>query len=276
MIGIIIPIAALATVATFSVVARAKGKSASPSGDDDDGDLSNRDRDVDPPDPHPAVGTLVERAEHVRQLAFMVGAPPIWADMLALIARGESGGNPVKMLGIKAGAPTWASGGGSSSVEKTEAAAAKAVYNSGVKYVKGCTWSPEVYCFGSAGLYAMLPMAGIKAFWGDPILRCLHPWSTFDEKIGTIMAAHFADRLQKRKGYQGTVASLRRGWGLPGGMANVPADKLAKWRGHAQDIGLPPSFLDAELPRWKPIPAPDMFAAISADKSWLPNPEAVT
>lgn len=250
----------------LSKLAHAKGMTY---GGADDGDGGDRDRDPDV-DTHPAKGTLVERAEHVRELAFQVGAPPAWADMFALIARGESGGNPNKMLGIKLGAPTWAQGGGSSSVEKKEAKAARAVFDTGTKHVKACAWPTDDYCFGSGGLYAMLPMSGIKAFWGTT-LECLHPWSVFDEKIGTIMAAHFARRLQLRGGYKGTVWSLRRGWGLPGGMASAPADKLAKWRGHCQDIGLPPSFLDTKLPPWKPIPARDMFHAIGASVDWLPE-----
>lgn len=234
------------------------------------GDDASRDRDPDVP-VHAATGTFAERAANVRRLAFQVGAPPAWADMLALIARGESGGSPNRMLGIKLGAPTWAQGGGSSAVEKNEAAAAKSVFESGRKQVSGCGWADNLYTFGSGGLYALLPMSGLKAFWTDPMLRCLHPWSIFDEKIATIMAAHFARRLQLRSGYKGTVWSLRRGWGIPGGMSSAPEAKLAKWRGHAQDIGLPPSFLDTKLPPWKPIPARDMFNAIGADRLWLPE-----
>lgn len=248
-----------------------RARAAMPSASDHDGDDASRERE---PDVAPAngekYGTLAQRAEHVRQLAYQVGAPPAWADMFALIARGESGGNPNKMLGIKLGSPTWAQGGGSSSVEKAEAKAARAVFESGRKHVTRCAWPIDDYCFGSAGLFAMLPMSGLKAFWGSE-LECLHPWSVFDEKITMIMAGHFAWRLTQRSGYQGTVWSLRRGWGIPGGMANAPADKLAKWRGHCQDIGLPPSFLDTKLPPWKPIPATQMFLAIGADRLWLPE-----
>lgn len=263
----LIPIGAIAIGAPLLISKLARANA--PVGPANDGDDAHRDRDPDPPSGG-VNGTLAERAKHVRELAFQVGAPPAWADMLALIARGESGGNPSKMLGIKLGSPTWAQGGGSSSVEKAEAKAARSVFDSGKKHVAACAWPVDDYCFGSGGLYAMLPMSGLKAFWGGT-LECLHPWSVFDEKISTIMAAHFARRLQLRGGYQGTVWSLRRGWGIPGKMASAPEEKLAKWRGHCQDIGLPPSFLDTNLPPWKPIPARDMFHAIGADKGWLPE-----
>lgn len=254
----------LGTVLVLRARASAKGLGAA---NDHAGDDASRDRDV--PEVEPVGGTMFERAEKVRQLAYQVGAPPAWANMFALIARGESGGNALRMLGIKLGSPTWAEGGGSSAVEKTEAEAARAVFDSGKKHVAHCAWPVYDYSFGSGGLYAMLPMSGLKAFWGTP-LECLHPWTVFDEKIATIMAAHFARRLQTRAGYQGTVWSLRRGWGVPGGMASASEKKLAKWRGHCQDIGLPPSFLDTKLPPWKPIPARDMFHAIGADPGWLP------
>lgn len=268
MLWLLPTVAVAGTLLVLPRLVRARAPGSSSSGGD--GDDASRERDPDLPDPHPAKGTLMQRAEHVRQLAYQVGAPPAWADTFALIARGESGGNPNKMLGIKLGSPVWAQGGGSSSVEKTEAKAARAVFKSGSKHVEHCAWPPDDYCFGSGGLFAMLPMSGLKAFWGTE-LECLHPWSVFDEKTTMVMAAHFARRLTQRSGYQGTVASLRRGWGLPGGMASVPAAKLDKWRGHAQDIGLPPSFLDTKLPAWKAIPAAEMFVAIGADRGWLPE-----
>lgn len=262
----LLPVAAIAGT-VLVLRARASAKGLGPA-NDHAGDDAARDRDV--PEVAHVGSTLAERAETVRQLAYQVGAPPAWANMFALIARGESGGDPLRMLGIHKGAPTWAAGGGSSSVEKKEAAAARSVYESGAKKIGGCGWPAELYAFGSGGLYAMLPMSGLKAFWSDFTLRCLHPWSVFDAKISTIMAAHFAHRLTKRKGYKGTVWSLRRGWGVPGDMASASEAKLAKWRGHAQSIGLAPSFLDTELPPWTPIPARDMFQAIGADRLWLP------
>ncbi len=257
-------------IGTFAVLVgrvRAGGRGGSL----DDGDDASRDRDPDAPT-HATAGTMLERSKHVRVLAAMAGAPPAWQDMFALIARGESGGNPNRGLGIKTGAPPWAQMG----KLKGEANAAAKVYKSGKKHVGDCVWGDAVYSFGSGGLFAMLPMSGLKAFWSDELLRCLHPWSVFDEKVTMVMAAHFAYRLTQRGGYQGTAASLRRGWGIPGKMSSIPADKLEKWRSHAQDVGLAPSFLDAKLPPWKPIPATDMFAAMGCDPLWLPKPALYT
>lgn len=245
---------------------------ALPSSGVTDGDDAKRDREPDVV-PTPAEGPMGERLEHVRQLAFQCGCPPEWAELFTLVARGESGGDTKRMLGIPTGAPPWAKGGGSSKVEKLEAKAACDVFATGKKHVGDCGWNPTDYCFGSGGLFAMLPMSGLKAFWSDPLLRCLHPWSVFDERIAMVMAYQFAWRLTQRAGYKGTVVSLRRGWGIPGDMGNIPPAKREKWGQHAQDIGHAPSWLDSKLPPLTKLSATTQFAAMMASPDWLPKPE---
>lgn len=255
MLALLIP---AAIVGTVLVSRKARAKST-----DNDG-VSDRDRPANTPDlPEPFASGRVD----VRELALAAGAPSIWADFFAMTAYGESKLNTDVALGIRTGAPAWIQVNDS----KSEAAAACKVYKKNIAWLKPC-WPAAGYCFGSGGLFGMLPAAGIAAFKDDPAYRCVHPWSIFDPSAAIIYAEWFARRLQGWPNWTGTVLSMRAGWGNPSGMGKNPAaEKREKWAGHCQSVGLPPSFLDQQLPRWKPDPARETWAELGVDNGWLPE-----
>lgn len=267
MFAAIIPILALGTVATV-IATRVHGKTP-PLADDGDaadnvvrGDF-DRGASVEVP------GIKAKKVD-VRQLAAMAGAPEIWQHFFAFTAFGESRMTTNVGLGIKLAAPPWVKMNAS---EKEAAAAAKS-YKNNAKWLAGC--APAVqYGFGSGGLFALLPAAAIAAFKTDPVYRCVHPWSIFDPGPAMVYAAWFARRLQGWSNWTGTVASMRIGWGNPSAMGKTLSAKgRAKFTEHASSVGLPASFLDEQLPRWKPKPARELWVSVGADDGWLPEAAA--
>lgn len=255
MFGLLLA-AALAT--TFAVVV---GKSSKPKGDDGDGTEPKGDE-------HPSLEPKAVNAADVRQHAILVGAPLKWQEFFLLVAQGESGFRSDVGLGVQTDAPPWVDMNSSTA----EAKAAERAYERNVETFAGC-WPKAAYGFGSGGWYGMLPANGIIAFKNDTELKCLHPWVVFDPKISTIMAAWFARRLQGWKNWDGTVLSLRVGWGAPEKMgdADYLADKRSKFAQDCVKAGLPASFLDEKLPNWKPNPATELFNNLGGDRGWLPE-----
>lgn len=218
-------------------------------------------------DDHPPLEPEHVGLSDVRQKAIIVGAPPAWQDFFIMTAQGESGGNTAVGLGVKADAPPWAHMNSS----QKEAKAALRAYDRNKKHYVGC-WPRAAYGYGSGGWFGLLPANAIIAFKNDSELRCLHPWSVFDSSIAMVMAVWFARRLQGWSNWDGTVLSMRVGWGNPEAMgdATTLAQKRAKFEDDCRQVGLPVSFLDEKLPRWKPDPATELFNRIGGDRGWLP------
>lgn len=204
----------------------------------------------------------------VRALAAQAGAPSVWQDFFAMTAYGESRAHSLVGLGVVDGAPPFIHLNSSTA----EAKAACAVYRKN-PWLEPC-WPSSVYCFGSGGLFAMLPGAALAAFRDVPALKCAHPWSIFDSQASMIYAAWFARRLQGWSNWTGSVLSLRTGWGNPSAMDHPSAAGRKKFAGHCEAVGLPASFLDQQLPRWKPAPAADLWVTMGVDPGWLPEEKA--
>lgn len=236
------------------------GKSSKPKGDDGAGTEPKGDE-------HPSVVPTVVGLSDVRQKAIIVGASKEWQDFFILVAQGESGGNTSVGLGVQTDAPPWAH----MNYSTAEAKAAARAYDRNKKHYVGC-WPKQAYGFGSGGWFGLLPANGIIAFKDDSELRCLHPWSVFDAPTAMVMAAWFARRLQGWSNWDGTVLSLRVGWGAPEKMGDVSylEQKRAKFEEDCRQVGLPESFLDHKLTRWKPDPATELFNKIGGDRGWLP------
>lgn len=245
----LIPIA-LALVPVFALASKAKAK---------DGTTH-----VDPNLPPPTTNGSLEL---VRQYAIFVGAPKPWQDFFVLVAQRESKGHADVGAGKRDGAPSWAKIYTETGTPKVAASA----YEANKDMFAGCPWPRAGYVFGTGGFFAMFPAYGLEAFRGS-VLACLHPWVVFDPLISMIMAVHFAQRLTKWPTYQGTVLSLRAGWGNPSKMgdASYLSSRRAKYRADAVKAGIDPSFVDSDLPPWTPLSGPALFEALNANRGWLP------
>ncbi len=250
MLGLLIPIALAGTVIMVSRKSRAANGAV-------DGDRRT-DSDFDAP----SIPTSMD----TRDLVAAAGGSAIWQDMFALISYGESKHRDDVARGIVAGTPPWVH----VNVSKPDAAAAASAYNRNAKWLQPC-WPRVNYVAASYGRYQMFPASGLAAFKASDIYKCLHPWSLFDPIPSTIMAVWMARRLQAWDNWDGTVAGMRAGWADPSSMHNPTAAKLEKWGGHCQEIGLPPSFLKQQLPRWKPAPAVELYHSMGGDPLWLPE-----
>lgn len=248
MLWIVPPLLLLGGVA---VVARKKKRDAE--------EPSKSDAPDDLPEP------LAEDRVDVRQLALSIGAPLVWADFFLLTAYGESRLNPAVGLGSQTGAPPWVK----MNISANDAKASVRAYERNKDWLTDC-WPRVSYSFGSGGLFQMFPANAISVF-RDDVLRCNHAWSIFDPVPSMIYAAWSARRLQQWSGWRGTVVSMRAGWMNPSVMDKAPsAAKRAKWEKHCAAVGLPPSFLDTQLPRWKPAPALELWSRFNLGSSWLP------
>lgn len=191
----------------------------------------------------------------IRELAKQAGLSELHTNFLLLVARGESGGNNLRGLGIPELFPTGTiptKNAGQAGVN--EARAARAAYQQNIKRFEGCPWPAEAYGFGSGGWFAFLPAYGLAQFPRDSGLRCLPPSAVFDPVASFCMAIGFARSLQGWSGFKEvpTVLNLRGGWGRPGQMGKP--ERLANIRDRyarqAQSIGLPAGFVDQQLPRF--------------------------
>lgn len=256
MLALLIP----ASIAVTTMIVSKKSR-ASAGQDSEDVVDADRGDQTDPNISNPGGRTV-----DVRALAASAGAPAIWQDFFALTAYGESKFHHDVGLGIAEGAPPWAD----MNIRKTDAERACKSYKKNLKWLEPC-WEKERYCFGSGGLFQNLPAPALAAFKDDPVYRCADPWSIFDPNPSMIYAAWFARRLQGWSNWDGTVLGMRAGWANPSTMHKPTAAKREKWGRHCQSVGLAPSFLDEPLPRWRPKPARELWAAMGVTNDWLPE-----
>lgn len=194
-----------------------------------------------------------------RELWAMLESLPMLDDVqrkfLILVARGESGWNPLVGLGDPALFPpgTKPNTKASAAAQEGEARAARVAYDRHADYFAGCDAGERAaYSFGSGGWFGMLPANGLWQLRDTP-LGCWPPRAVFEPARAITMAVAFARALQGWDGFQAnpTVGNLRAGWGLPTSMGtNVAADRLAKYRRHARESGLPESFIDEPIARF--------------------------
>ncbi len=193
----------------------------------------------------------------IPNLCEQAGVPEDIATLLNFVAVGESGWNPRVGFGL----PDHTPAGVKIRYGPTEAKFAARAYHSVKKRhpatLEGCTHPEAHYTFGSGGLFAALPVYWIHHLRSTP-LRCASPFEVFDPAFAIAGAYSFARGIQRNGGYQGTVKSLRAGWGSLKRM-QVPsryAHKLPKWRKHAQRVGKPSSYIDGPAPT---VPKRDLY-----------------
>lgn len=175
---------------------------------------------------------------------------------LILVARGESGWDPLVGLGDPELFPagTKPNRKASTALQEGEARAARKAYQRHADVFAACGVGHDeaAYGFGSGGWFGMLPANGLWQLRDTPF-RCWPPSAVFDPARAITIAIAFARGLQGWDGYQAnrTVGNLRAGWGLPTSMGtSIDPDRIAKYRRHATESGLPASFVDLELARY--------------------------
>ncbi len=200
--------------------------------------------------------------DELRALCKRAGLSEMHTAFLAFVARGESGWNNLRGLGIPeqfppGTKPTRNAG----AAGRNEARAARAAYRQNAGKFASCPWPDAAYGFGSGGWFGFLPAYGLAQFPKASGLRCLSPAAVFDPVASVCMAIGFARGLQGWQGFKKvpTVLNLRLMWGRPA--KGGDADRIAKRRAHytkqLTGMGLPASFADEVIPRF---PAVDLGA----------------
>jgi hypothetical protein len=200
--------------------------------------------------------------DQIRELGARAGLSATHVNFLLLVARGESGGNNLRGLGIPemfppGTIPTQNAG----AAGRNEARAAAAAYRQNRAQGRfdecGSKYPDAAYGFGSGGWFAFLPSYALSQFPKGSGLRCLPPSAVFDPIASICMAIGFARGLQGYGGFQRvpTVLNLRGGWGRPGQMGSE--SRLNSIRAYydkqARSIGLPAGFVDQRISRFPGI-----------------------
>lgn len=193
--------------------------------------------------------------DELRALCKRAGLSDDHTAFLALVARGESGWNNLRGLGIPERFPP-----GTQPTKKpgalgpAEARAAAAAYRQNRRKFESCPWPEASYAFGSGGWFGMLPAYGLAQFSSSSGLRCLPPAAVFDPAASLCMAIGFARGLQGWAGYKKvpTVLNLRLMWGYPakGGDPDRIAKRRPYYTRQIVNMGLPASFADRRLSRF--------------------------
>jgi len=204
----------------------------------------------------------------VRAYAANAGLSKDWQDFFVLVAYRESKGKNLVGLGHDSGAPPYIH----LNHGEGEAVAAGRAYDRNADQYAGC-WPRSVYTWGSGGWFGILPANGLEVF-DDTAWVCLHPWTVTDPAISLVMAIGMARRLMGWDSFDGTVLSLRVGWGDPSSMgdADVLAAKRPAYAADAKAAGLSVTFLDRQLTK-PPLADPAALAlSLGANlETWMPG-----
>jgi hypothetical protein len=199
------------------------------------------------------VGTTIGKKQLWAMLESLPQLDDVQRKFLILVARGESGWNPLVGLGDPSLFPagTKPNTKASAGAQENEARAARVAFERHAADFEACGigHSEQDFGFGSGGWFGMLPANGIWQLRDTPF-RCWPPAAVFDPARALTMAIAFARGLQGWDGFKAnpTVYNLRAGWGIPTSMGNnVAAERIAKYRKHAQESGLPSSFVDETI-----------------------------
>lgn len=183
------------------------------------------------------------------------------ATLLNFIARGESGWNPRVGRGLAGFTPPDVKIYHDPTEAHYSALAYRSVKRRHPSTLEGCRQPPEHYTWGSGGLFAALPVYWVHHFRSTP-LRCESPLEVFDPPYAIAGAYSFARGIQRHSGYEGSVKSLRAGWGSLKRMSTRNyARKLPKWRKHARAVGKPESYIDGPAPN---LPRRDLYELYQA------------
>lgn len=203
----------------------------------------------------------------LRDLCARAGLSEQHTAFLALVARGESGFNNLRGLGIPerfppGTIPTKNAG----QLGINEARAAERAYNHKRAIFANCGHPAAAYAFGSGGWFGGLPAYMLAQFPKGSNLRCLPPSAVFDPVASLCMAIGFARGLQGYRGFKliPTVLNLRGGWGRPGRMGDTT--RLASIRDHyanqAAQIGLGRGFVDQQISRFPGLDLEALYFAL--------------
>lgn len=190
----------------------------------------------DPIEPTPG-GPMTNKQRLYAQLRAL---PQLTEDQrlfLILVAHGESNYNP-RAHNDSAG----------------ERAASRVAYGRIAAKLDTCGRPRAEFEIGSGGRFGRLIPYFVNDLWG--VRQCIDPQEVFGAFWDIPSAIRTCHALQGYASYTGTVGSLRAGFGTPGWMDAPPADKLAKWRRHANEARLMGAgvnggaFIDRNLTRF--------------------------
>lgn len=195
--------------------------------------------------------------QDMRAIMEAAALPEDWQIFLAAVAWGESRWNSDVALGPNdhPGRPPWCRPSrASESLQHTEAAAARELYESNRSRFAGSPWPAERYTFGSGGYLGLLPPVGIiNGFYATPEwIPQIDPWDVCDPVVSVVMGVGLARGLSRwdafRKG-GGTWLVLRVGWGRPGSMSSASKQQAMRAKfGEALDaLGVSRSFMDRKV-----------------------------
>ena len=207
----------------------------------------------------------------IPSLCAQAGLPDDVATFLNFVARGESGWNPL----VGRGDPTLAPNHVQINVDFSEARAARIAYGRRASTFEGCGHAAQDYGFGSGGLFAALPTYWLYHVRNTP-LRCASPFEVFDPAFAITGAYSFARGVSRHPAFEGNVRSLRAGWGSLKRMSTRNYEqKLAKWRKHANDLGMSGTYIDQPAPSFPKLDLLDLYHRLGGDLA-LPGSEVVS
>lgn len=225
---------------------------------DDDVEPLDHDDDVPDADDSDGVGICagLQKRERIECLLGRTSLDDTQRKFLVLTAYGESRFNRLIYRGNSAVVPNVP--GLKGNHDLGDAAAAEVAYKRHRAYFDKCGHAPVTrYTYGSGGWFQFLPanaLWNVKGTW-----PCWPPEKIFDAAASIVMAIAMARELQEYAAFKASphVGVLRTGWWWPKKMAGPPADRIAKYRKHAETIGLGASFIDRTI-----APFPGNYAAL--------------
>lgn len=181
----------------------------------------------------PPKGLNMTKRKDVEAYLFAAGLPDAWVRFFVFVAAGESG------FSVRA-----------KNDSPGEAKAARVAYKRNEAKLKGCGFAAGAYTFGSGGWFGLLPANAAMNLPKE--LRCHEPGAiVFVPQLSVPAAIGMARGLTGWSNYQGTVLSLRAGWGWPAKMGD--AERLAARRpvyeARAAKLGYPVGYSDTILPK---------------------------
>lgn len=195
------------------------------------------------------LGKYSAKVAAVRALAAEAGLSEVWGDFFALVAFGESRGNPESI-----------------NDSPKEAEAAARAYRRNAHRLEHCGHAPQQYTFGSGGWFGFLPANAVLQLGPDH--RCIDPASVFEPRKAMAMAVGFARGLMRWKRFERvpTWLNLRVMWGSPteGGDAGVLRRARAEITDGARAVGIPAERLD-ETPPPLPTPAAEILRRLNPE-----------
>lgn len=181
----------------------------------------------------PPKGLAMTNRKDVEAYLSAAGLPDVWVRFFTFVAAGESG------FSVKA-----------KNDSPGEARAAGIAYKRNAEKLKHCGFAAGAYTFGSGGWFGLLPANAAMNLPKE--LRCHEPGAiVFVPQLAVPAAVGMARGLMRWPQWQGTVLSLRAGWGWPAKMGDPErlAARRPVYERRAAKLGYPPGYSDTVLPK---------------------------